>query len=322
MMGEPMRGHRSLWWFWSAFLLLGCVRTPATGEHGGRATRATTFRDCAQCPLMVEIPTGVAIVGAWPAEHASEALPASYAAREVPRRTVPITRRFAVARHETTVQEYRRFVEATGYSMDTGCTVFDGHDVVFSPSASWTDPGYPVSESHPVVCVSWDDAVAYTAWLSELSGQAYRLPSEVEWEYVARAGRPGARYWEGGHDTLCEHLNGADRAHARAFPEYGWFNSTCDDGEIYPVRVGSYPASPWGVQDFFGNVSEWVADCWSADHSGPLSQAPSESGDCLLRGLRGGAALDMPQTHRAAWRTKARHDARDAYDGFRVARDK
>lgn len=135
---------------------------------------------------------------------------------EGPQKEITIVQPFAIARCETTVGEFRRFVEETGYVTEAesgeGCYALNeaGTGGEQRQDRNWRDPGFSQTDDHPVVCVSWNDAVAYAEWLSRRTGVTYRLPSEAEWEYAARAGAEFSRFWGDEPDEGCDFANAAD----------------------------------------------------------------------------------------------------------------
>ncbi len=193
---------------------------------------------------------------------------------------------FELSKYEVTFEEYDAFTDATGRER-----VYD---------AGWG------RGRRPVINVSWHDAVAYTQWLSEQTGERYRLPSEAEWEYAACA---GSRTWYSWGNDI-----GRNRANC---PGCGsrW-------GNKQTAPVGSFRANRWGLHDMHGNVEEWVQDCWNDNYRGaPADGSAWESGDCYYRVLRGGSwASDYPWYLRSAYRLRDTTGDRDVYSGFRVAR--
>ena len=159
-----------------------------TGGGGGGGQVGQTFRDCAECPLMVEVPSGSFTMGSPSSESGRDS-------DEGPQHEVRIGYRLAVGVYEVTRGEFARFVAATGYDAGNRCRTYESGSWDLRSGRSWRDPGFSQTDSHPVVCVDWDAAQAYVAWLSNETGHSYRLLSESEWEYVARAGTSTARYW-------------------------------------------------------------------------------------------------------------------------------
>jgi len=156
----------------------------------------------------------------------------------------------------------------------------------------------------PVINVSWNDAHAYAQWLSRKTGTRYRLPSEAEWEYAARAGTIAARYWG---ETI-----GSGHADCDAC------GSQWDNKQTAPV--GSFKPNPWGLYDMLGNVKEWVEDCWNDDYrAAPSDGSAWLSGDCEKRVLRGGSWNNDPRDIRAAYRNVTVPELRYEQVGFRVA---
>ncbi len=148
--------------------------------------------DCPVCPELALVPPGQFMMGSAP-----DATEMDVDTGESPGVAVSFTRPFLVSRREITIGEFRRYVEATGAEPAPGCRVWLGGQWVHERDRSWRDPGFaqPPRDNEPVVCVNWDDARGYAEWLSKESGKRYRLPSEAEWEYVARGGTSFPRYW-------------------------------------------------------------------------------------------------------------------------------
>ena len=158
----------------------------------------------------------------------------------------------------------------------------------------------------PVVNVSWEDAQSYVSWLSRETGEAYRLPTEAEWEYAARAGTTTKYSW--GNEI------GVNRANC--------YGDNCGDQWKNTAPVGSFPANAWGLHDMHGNVWEWVQDCWNGSYAGaPVDGSAWMSGDCSRRVVRGGSWVSLnPRFLRAANRYRFTTGDRIIISGFRVAR--
>ncbi len=192
---------------------------------------------------------------------------------------------FELSKYEVTFEEYDRFTEATG-------------------RARADDEGWGRG-ARPVINVSWNDARAYAAWLSAETGETYRLPTEAEWEYAARAGTSTAYSW--GNEI------GRNRANCDGC------GSQWDNAQTAPV--GSFGANAWGLHDMHGNVYEWVEDCWHENYAGAPSDGTAWTGGvCGRRVLRGGSWYDSPRFLRSADRSGDSTGDRDYFNGFRVAR--
>jgi formylglycine-generating enzyme len=173
---------------------------------------------------------------------------------------------------------------------------------------------------HPVSCVSWNDAVAYTRWLSSKSGRAYRLPSSSEWEYAARAGSSAAQAWGANSAAACAYANVADQNAAQRFP--GWSAFDCSDGYVGTAPVGSFKANAFGLNDTLGNVFEWVQDCWHDDYQhAPRNGSARLDGDCRAHEARGGSWFTPPEYVTLAYRNRFDADQRSTSVGFRVVRE-
>ena len=252
---------------------------PAPADTAAPAAGAV-FRDCPDCPEMVAVPAGSFMMGSPPSEEDRDG-------NEGPVHRVAFAASFAVGVYEVTFAEWDACVSAGG------CGGYRPDD------AGWG------RGSRPVVNVSWDDAQSYVGWLSRATGEDYRLLSESEWEYVARAGT-STRYWWG--DDI-----GRGRANCDGC------GSRWDDESTAPV--GSFSANAFGLHDVHGNVWEWTQDCWNASYDGaPGDGRAWESGNCSRRVLRGGSCYYVPRNLRAAYRDWNGTGNRVSNDGFRVAR--
>jgi formylglycine-generating enzyme len=299
---------------------VGCVSMALTLHSAAAGEGAVgVFKDCAECPEMIVVPGGRFMMGVAPAEEEREGLSESFRGRSEPRRAVDV-KRFAAGRFEVTRGQYRVFAEATGHVTD-GCFVWRGGKFEHDPARDWRNPGYPQDDSHPVVCVSWNDANAYARWLSERTGRHYRLLSEAEWEYAARAGTATTRFWGDGVDRTCDYANGADvatRTHVPGASE--WPGSRCDDRHAFTAPVGSYRPNPFGLYDMLGNVWEWTQDCWNANYNGaPADASAWSTGNCAWRVVRGGSWEDASVGLRPAYRVGSPTVIRVYIRGFRVA---
>jgi formylglycine-generating enzyme required for sulfatase activity len=194
--------------------------------------------------------------------------------------------------YEVTRAEFAAFENATGRSPRNPC---------FSKLT------FAKADSDPMVCVSWEEASAYVAWLSRTTGKTYRLPSEAEWEYAARAGTTTARYWGDGDEDICKYANvdsGQD----------------CPDGFRNTAPVGKFAPNAFGLHDMLGNVWEWTADCWNDTHAGAPANGAPRTGDCTRHVLRGGSWSAGPKYARAASRGSAPAKERQSNIGFRIVR--
>ena len=160
-----------------------------------------------------------------------------------------------------------------------------------------------------MINVSWDDAWRYADWLTDQTGEEYRLPSEAEWEYVARAGTETAWYWGDSESEQCRYANGRDDS------------VSCSDGYENMAPVGSFQPNGFRLYDVLGNAWEWVDDCWNRDYEGaPFDGSAWYGGDCSDRVLRGGSWNIQPDNLRSAYRGWFQAGVRRRYNGFRLAR--
>ena len=270
-------------------------------------------RDCPNCPELVTVQGGEFVMGSGKDEKLREP-------DEEPAHRVTVSGPLAVGKYEVTRRQYAEFVKDTKREHKGGCNSTLGGRFNKNPKALWSNPGFTQKDDEPVVCVSWDDARAYVTWLSKKTGKAYRLPSEAEWEYLARAGTTGRRYWPDTDDAAaCKFASVADTTFKRVSPGMPIF--PCSDEFTYTAPVGRFPANAFGLHDMLGNASEWVEDCWNGDYAyAPATGAARTTGSCTERGFRGGAWNGKPATVRAAYRDRESIEERHDNLGFRVVR--
>ena len=279
------------------------VETLELFNEAERLVAQGIFRDCPGCPAMVEVPSGSFQMGSPTTERGRRD-------SEGPRHRVTIASPFAVGVYEVTFAEWEACMAGGGCE-----------DVPDNGGERGT---------RPVIGVSWEDAQGYVRWLSRETGQRYRLLTEAEWEYVARAGTETSRYWGESTSVQCRYANGSDVSLAQAIRESRLLegDSTrvdaavgCDDGFTVAAPVGSYEPNAFGLYDVLGNVSEWTEDCWNETYAGaPTDGRAWRSGDCSQRVLRGGSWSYEPDFLRSADRYRLQAGLRLILNGFRLAR--
>ncbi|MGE0426160.1 MAG: formylglycine-generating enzyme family protein [Reyranellaceae bacterium] len=298
-------------------------RAAAEKAVADRARAASLAADCPGCPEMVTIPPGKFVQGAGPTEEEREGIPANFRGM-APQRLVTIAYPLMMSRYEVTREQFEVFVRESRYLMLSACATFGagGSRTVLS-ILDWRNPGFVQTPRDPVVCVAWRDAMAYVEWLSRKTGKSYRLPSEAEWEYAARAGTSTGRYWDDDRGDACRYANVRDRRAAAAFglDAAAAQQFACDDGHARTAPVGQFAANKFGLHDMLGNVAELVADCWMTGYSGaPADGGARDEADCASRIGRGGSWIGVPWTVRAAVRLPAGPTLRSVGLGFRVVR--
>ncbi|MDB5874798.1 MAG: hypothetical protein JWQ07_4240 [Ramlibacter sp.] len=275
----------------------------------------TDLWDGADYPEMVMVPAGEYTMGSPVAE-------ANRQANEGPRHRVRIGYSFAVGKYPITVGEFARFVEDTHYDAGDKCFTDEG-GVQPKGGRNWRRPGFDQASTHPVVCMGHNDAEAYVTWLSKKTGHAYRLLSEAEYEYVARAGTRTAYSWGDDPVAACAYANGADMDTQALYPyrALGLTANTCHDGFVVTSPVGSLKPNLFGLYDTTGNAWSWLSDCWNDSYDGAPTDGSAYAGrDCGRRSLRGGSWTNNPSYLRAARRNWSVVGLRLNFDGFRVAR--
>ncbi len=247
-------------------------------------------QDCPVCPLIVPISSGRALVGASQkiVAKGAQSGPASHAV---------VKSGFGIGKFEITVGEFKAFVDETGHRPSQSCRSGG------KPGGNFKNPGFSQGSESPVTCVSWEDANAYTSWLTLKTNKTYRLPTEIEWEYAARAGHSGVH---GGTDPLTANdanfADGSGKSIGRT------------------TKVGSYPANGNNMNDVHGNVWEMTADCWSPVYAGTQKVAPDKV-DCSRHIAKGGAWFSSKELLNFAMRVGVTSDLANNGLGFRVVRE-
>jgi formylglycine-generating enzyme required for sulfatase activity len=272
----------------------------------------TMIRDCAEaegCPQLVVIPATVA-----PVALGSPATEAGRIDNEVAHQRM--VGAFAIGTTEVTVAQYQRCVAEGGCRPPEWLEPGGDHNIETGSGLYYKNLGTSVTAPEaPIVGVSFDDATAFSAWLSKKTGKSYRLPSEAEWEYAARGGTTTAYWWGDAPDAP----DGTARANCRG----------CGTAErkVAPDPVTAFAPNAWGLSNVHGNVWEWVADYYCNDQSsGPKEGTPRLADNCPvrdapgLRVFRGGSAFYGPEKMRAASRLRNFPGFRNFSVGFRIAR--
>ncbi len=257
---------------------------------------------------------------------------------EAPVHRVRITQDFLLGQHEVTVGQFRSFLAASGHvpesvadgtggygynpAYDPAQTqrgdAFEGRD----PRYSWRNPGFPQDDDHPVVNVTWNDAVALASWLTRREGVRYRLPTEAEWEYACRAGT-NTRYSSGDDPAgLARVANVFDADAATNWPKWQEFALPVHDGYAFTAPVGSFAPNAFGLHDMHGNVWEWMAD-WHADdwYARSPSDDPQGPATGAVRVRRGGSWHTWPFYARCAFRNWNSPQTRYVLVGIRLVRE-
>lgn len=285
-------------------------------ESSVARTAGSMFRDCPECPEMINVPAGSFVMGssrsekAWAASHG---LSSAAVADEAPQHRVSLAA-FALGKYDVTRAEYAAFMRDTKHSTPDTCGR-DSFSPKQQPGLSWRNPGFRQTDRDPVVCVSWGDAQAYVGWLNAKTRNGrYTLPSESQWEYATRAGAVTKFWW--GDDV--------DRAAAFAWynpsraTAFAWHKPN-SAGSTHPV--GLKPPNHFGLYDMVGNVWQWTEDCYAVSYAGaPNDGRPVENNRCRLRADRGGSWLYPVVLLRSAARERNPADFRDVIMGFRVAK--
>jgi formylglycine-generating enzyme required for sulfatase activity len=269
-------------------------------------------------PPMVNISAGEFLMGS------------NFSAKEKPIHKVNV-KAFKISKYEVTIKQFKQFAAATNHITGNDCWKHVSEnggpfkDGIAVLPGNWLTPEYAPSDFHPVMCVSWDDATAYLAWLSKQTGKKYRLPTEAEWEYAAGAGST-TKYFFGNDDKdICQYGNAFDESGMRAFvrdKEYKKRDMRCDDGAEYTTVVGMYKPNAFGLYDTIGNISEWVEDCDHENYEGaPTDGSAWISEQCYMRSRKGSTYGQGESSHTAMRAHGGQNNRSSLGEGFRVVED-
>ena len=283
------------------------------------------MRDAPDLPEMVLIPPGTYLRGVPTAESQREGTDDDNAR---PVRPVTIQQSFWMGRYPVTWGEFAAFIDSTGYKMPNEAWTYEPNakgewSNGKRDNRSWRNPGFKQTDRDPVVCVSHEDAQAYIAWLNQRTDGGYRLPSDAEWEYAARAGTQTARYWGDGVEQAYLYANMADQSLRKHLgpAAAGRSFTDGDDGYVFTSPVGSFGANGFGLHDMLGNIWEWCADTWHTSYEGAPTDGSAWVGDAAsARVIRGGSWFAGARRGRAAYRRGFAPADRDGSLGFRCAR--
>lgn len=275
-------------------VILGLLSTTVLAKEP--PAPGTVFKDCPECPEMVVIPAGSFIMGTPDGELGRQP-------DEGPLREVTFAKPFAISRYHVTAEELDAYIEQTGVVIKSG-------DERPGRWCEASKPSYTQGPRQPAVCIDWFEVQAYAQWLTDKTDKSYRMISEAEREYTARAGSTGPfpfPFDDEGEYQITQHAN-----------TYG-----PRDGYSYSSPVGSYPPNDFGVYDMHGNVYEWVADCWHPDYTGAPTDGSAwiDGGNCERAHMRGNDWGEPPIFSRSGNRNDRPKTTRGDFLGFRVARE-
>ncbi len=268
-------------------------------------------------PPMVSIPGGSFLMGN------SAATPSPPQPLEQPVHEVRIAP-FQLAKYEVTVGQYREFIKASGHKTNPKCWRFASNEWgIEVADGSWSSPPYQQDDTYPVLCVSWEDAKAYTAWLSAQTGKPYALPSEAQWEYAARAGSADKYHFGADETQVCRYGNVRDMLGREALGKITGKpgrEAVCSDGSAFTSIVGMYAPNAFGLYDMIGNVGEIVEDCEHPNYEGAPTDGSAWSTGCKndMRIHRGGNFASRGGAASTA-RGHTGHNNASVMEGFRVA---
>lgn len=296
-------------------------RSPQAAAPNPPAVRTLNLGEGVQLKMAL-IPAGSFMIGT---DSALELMLEKYGGREAdyrneyPQRKVQVEEPFYAGINEVTVAQFRRFADVTGYKTEAEtegwCYAWRRDHWEKVAGMNWRAPGFAQSNDHPVVCVTWSDAVGFCRWLTRHTNMTVGLPTEIEWEYACRAGTQTAYWWGDELDTTGTVANLADTGHWEK--RIGLRLMPMDDHHQFTSPVGRYRANPFGLHDMIGNVWEWCADEYKPYAAGHLLE-PVDLEPSSFRVLRGGSWGDEAWNCRSATRDWCSLNARGHNAGFRV----
>lgn len=309
-------------WLIRAHVLILVMLPVVVSNAASVDEKLKTFRDCDQCSEMVIVPSGSYMMGATESEFVGQNQYEYMHINETPRHRVDVMS-FAIARYAITRKQFSVFASETGF-VGKGCLTFNGNRWIDDEKADWSNPGFHQTDRDPAVCISWTDAQLFLKWINTKKDPHrigdYRLPTEEEWEYAARAGTVGPMYWGSDRSQQCEFENGRDMAAEALDPSAPHVD--CNDGFVETAPVGSFKPNPWGLYDMLGNTSQWLSDCPNIGYSAPpIVTFDAAAPECPTRAMRGGSWATIPIGVRSANRQADKPKNRASDGGFRLAID-
>lgn len=300
------------------FSLFGLVLVAFAGQV--LAAPGDVIKDCETCPSLVVVPPGEFRMGT------PLGIDIDNETGEQPPIQMTVPNVFAIGQTEVTHAEFDTFARATDFEPTVLCRVWNDDLQRYDddPDRTWKRPGVPARPraDHPVSCVSWQDAKLYVAWLADTTGLPYRLPTEAEWEYAARAGSDALYPWGNSPHLGCRWVNAYDLDSRERYP-LAWTHMACRDGHAGVAPVGSLEPNAFGLYDMLGNVWEFAEDCATKSHVGRPQDGRAWvwEGGCERIIQRGGGWMTSVARIRPGYHGDANATHRFDFGGFRVARD-
>jgi formylglycine-generating enzyme required for sulfatase activity len=286
---------------------------------------------------LVRVPAGEFVMGSTDTKEKLEAAFPQFRGNRIDKITdeaphrVRITRPFWIGAHEVTIAQFRAFVADSGYVVESERDGTGGYGIDLATKVwatkrtkkySWKNPGFPQGDDHPVLNVSYADSIVFCDWLSKKEGKKYRLPTEAEWEYAARAGTRTRYFFGDDPEDMAKYGNTYDASSAKEFPEWKAWAIRADDGFAFTAPVGSFKPNAWGLHDVHGNVWEWTSD-WHADYPADEGVVEDPTGPATggTKARRGGGWHVWPLYCRCSFRNYNTPQSRYLNLGLRVVRE-
>ncbi|MSQ86623.1 MAG: hypothetical protein EXR10_07250 [Alphaproteobacteria bacterium] len=279
----------------------------------------SVVKDCPTCPDLVVVPAGKFRMGTPKSQVANNET------GEAPPVPMTIPKPFFMGRYEVTRAEFEVYAREKNFESVGLCRVWNKTKGRYDDdrNRTWRKPGVPEQPqpNHPISCVNWFESKDYIAWLAAKTGKPYRLPTEAEWEYAARAGSSGIYPW-GPDENSCKTANVYDITTLKKTP-LAWAHAMCMDGFADVAPVGSLKPNKFGIYDMIGNVWEWAEDCATKSHIGRPSDGTAWvwEGGCKRVIQRGGGWFTSVERARPGYHGDAAALDRFDFGGFRIARD-